>query len=52
MITFFKYLSILPLIFLLACEDSFEPAGIETRVFGRIYDDANELPVANQKNFY
>ncbi|WP_442845682.1 hypothetical protein [Leeuwenhoekiella sp. H156] len=49
MITIIKYLSILPLVFFLACEDSFEPAGIETRVFGRVYDDANELPIANQK---
>lgn len=34
------------------CEDTEEdylPAGIETRVFGNIYDNFNDLPVANQK---
>lgn len=34
------------------CEDTEEdylPAGIETRVYGNIYDDFNNLPVSNQK---
>jgi hypothetical protein len=32
-----------------SCEDRFEPSGIETRVFGRMYDNKNELPLKNQK---
>lgn len=32
-----------------ANDDSKEPSGIETRVFGRVYDNWNGLPVANQK---
>ncbi|WP_445732189.1 hypothetical protein [Mariniflexile sp.] len=32
-----------------SCEDTFEPSGIETRVFGRMYDSQNQLPLANHK---
>lgn len=36
--------------FLTSCiEDTFEPSGIETRVFGRVFDNVNDLPVVNQK---
>lgn len=32
-----------------SCEDTFEPNGIETRVFGRMYDSQNQLPLTNHK---
>lgn len=34
---------------LTSCEDTFEPSGIETRVFGQMYDSQNKLPLANHK---
>tara|TARA_R110002096_G_scaffold276700_1_gene470732 strand:+ start:21432 stop:22145 length:714 start_codon:yes stop_codon:yes gene_type:complete len=36
-------------LFLTSCEDTFEPSGIETRVFGRMYDTQNQLPLTNHK---
>ena len=32
-----------------SCEDTLEPSGIETKVFGRVYDNINNLPITNQK---
>ena len=47
------YYSLLAILFLnMKCEDTEEdylPAGIETRVFGNIYDNANQIPVPDQK---
>ena len=37
------------IVFFNSCEDRFEPSGIETRVYGRMYDSKNELPLKNQK---
>lgn len=43
--------SLLLLLMLLftSCEDTFEPSGIETRVFGRMYDSENQMPLDNHK---
>ena len=32
-----------------SCEDLQEPSGIETRVFGRMYDNQNQIPLTNHK---
>jgi len=48
----FTYLLICLLFINMKCEDTeddYLPAGIETRIFGNIYDNFNDLPVANQK---
>ena len=37
------------MLLLSSCEDTFEPSGIETRVFGQMYDSQNELPLTNHK---
>lgn len=34
---------------LTSCEDVFEPKGTETRVYGRMYDNENQLPLTNHK---
>ena len=45
------YLLKLLLVFTLfqSCEDTFEPSGTETRIFGRMYDNQNQLPLTNHK---
>tara|TARA_B110001450_G_C17484023_1_gene425436 strand:+ start:93 stop:806 length:714 start_codon:yes stop_codon:yes gene_type:complete len=40
---------ILVFTFFQSCEDLQEPSGIETRVFGRMYDNQNQLPLTNHK---
>ncbi|MFT5891311.1 MAG: hypothetical protein ACI9Y7_001412 [Dokdonia sp.] len=40
---------LLSLLAFISCEDTFEPIGIETRVFGRMYDSQNQLPLADQQ---
>ena len=40
-------LLLLTILFFTSCEDKFEPSGIETRVFGRMYDNENQLPLTN-----
>ncbi|WP_179344157.1 hypothetical protein [Winogradskyella ursingii] len=42
-------LLLLLMLVLSSCEDIFEPSGIETRVYGRMYDSQNELPLTNHK---
>ena len=37
------------ILLLTSCEDTFEPSGIETRVFGQMYDSQNGLPLTNHK---
>ena len=47
-INFILYLILLSTL-LNSCEDLQEPSGTETRVFGRMYDSQNQLPLSNHK---
>jgi len=43
------FILLLNLLVFISCEDTLEPIGIETRVFGRMYDSQNQLPLANHQ---
>jgi hypothetical protein len=45
----FKLIILLVTILFTSCEDKFEENGIETRIYGRIYDSQNNLALPNHK---